>query len=384
MSSRNLIPYVRRAKRIIQSEVQNSSYDVLEITPNRANVQQTYQLAGNPESLVSSASSFLAATQYLGERFGDWDFEKWDQDFVNCFPRAAARPTAWGSVATPWGKPINQRPKFVELNNPTEDGYKLVAFYPDRTNDEECYPLMGSINDIMNQAMHIMHFKMLSSELGHIVGEPVTEYIRHSPMQEVYLVFYLSTRKKPPYYKKLLNQEYREHYFTIHYPDISKLSYANLRTTIGGDNGLTWGYWKATAWIADNPDNFKKGKAAHQIWVAGDTEDTAKRNLEKVLALTTGKVLRINTSCTDRTKGTLRNDPHAERWKSYKVYPKQFLVFNPKLVALAEKGQRKTLAGKLNTSKNKFTLYNREEPLGWNDLLLKFIRTTTPETNTNQ
>lgn len=134
--SSNLSTYSRRAKRLIrQIEEEISEYDVIEITPNRANAQQTYQLAGTSESLVANTSNFLATTQYIGERFGDWDFERWEIDFINCFPRAAARPSAWGTVATPWGKPINQRPKFVELNNPLEDGYKLqlVNHHSDKT-----------------------------------------------------------------------------------------------------------------------------------------------------------------------------------------------------------------------------------------------------------
>ena len=366
--------YIQKAKRIIANESGlNNDYQVLEITPNRANSQQVYQLAGSPDQLVQCTSQFLATTQYLGERFGEWDFEQWDKDFVNCFPRAEGRPPAWGMVQTPWGKPIKNQPKFLEINNPLEDGYKLVAFWPDKANDDEVYPLMGSINDIMNQAMHIMHFKMLSAELGLIVGQPVSEYIRHSPMQEIYLIFYLSTRKKPPYYKKFLDMDYREHYFTIHHPDRSKLTYTAIREALGSVNGMNWGYWKATAWVADNLENFKKGKAAHQIWVSGNTEQTAKQNLEKVLALTTAKILRVNVSATDSSKGTLANDPQAVRWENYKVYPKQLLVFNPKLIAFAEKGQKKTLAGKLNTKKNKFTLYDTEEPTGWSQLLNNFI-----------
>lgn len=367
--------YIQRAKRIIRSvEEARSGYEVLEITPSRANSQQIYQLAGNPDLLVANASQFLATTQYLGERFGEWDFEKWDQDFINCFPRVAARPLAWGSVDKPWGRPINQRPKFVELNNPLEDGYKLVAFYPDRTNNEECYPIMGSINDILNQAMHIMHWKWLSAELAHVVGQPVTEYISSSPILELYFIFYLSTKKKPPYNKTYFSDREKLHQFTIHYPDLRKFEYANLRSVLGGNNGLTWGQWKASAWIADDLDKFKKGKAAHQIWASGNTEETAKRNLQKLLSLTSAKVLRINTSHTDSTTVYPPNDPQIQQWNSYKVYPKQFTIFNPKLVAAGAKGQQRSLAGKLNTKRNMFTLYSPQEPTNWSANLRELIR----------
>ena len=371
----NINSYIQRAKRIIREvEERQSGYDVLEITPNRANSQQIYQLAGTPDLLVSSASQFLAMTQYLGERFGEWDFEKWDQDFINCFPRVAARPEAWGTVDKPWGRPINQRPKFVELNNPLEDGYKLVAFYPDRTNDEECYPIMGSINDILNQAMHIMHWKWLSAELAHVVGQPVTEYIHSSPILNPYFVFYLSVRKKPPYREDFFNKEVKRHQFTIHYPNLTNFEYPKLKEILGGNNGLTWGQWKSTAWITDDLDKFKKGKAAHQIWAAGSTEEVAKKNLEALLKLTTGKTLRINTSHTDSSTVYPPGDPQVERWKSYKVYPKQFVVFNPKLVALGASGQQRSLAGKLNTKRNKFTLYSTQAPEDWSDRLREFLR----------
>ena len=373
----NIIPYAKKALDLIkkrEASLESGNYEVLEIVPDRNNPKAAYQLAGSKEQLVQSTSSFLATTQFIGERFGDWDFEKFDLDYRNAFYRAVPRPLAWGDVTNPWNRPIRQQPKLVELNNPLEDGYKLVAFYPDKTNDDEVYPLVGSINDILNQLMTIHYLKMmLGDDLGIFVGNPVTEYIRHSPIHNVYILFQLHNRKNPPYRKKFLNFEPRDYQFTIHYPKLESLSYSNLRAVLGGETGLTWGYWKATAWITDSLENFNKGKAAHQIWVSGDTEKVARKNLDQVLTLTSGKVLRVNISNTADDVGTLKDDPERSKWKSFKVYPWKFTVFNPKLVAMAAKGQKITLAGKLNTRRNIFSLWQPKEPVDWSNNLREFL-----------
>ncbi|WP_226593710.1 hypothetical protein [Microseira wollei] len=49
-------------------------------------------------------------------------------------------------------------------------------------------------------------------------------------------------------------------------------------------------------------------------------------------------------------------------------------MFNPKLVAAAARGQQRTLAGQLNTRKNKFILYSPDEPNNWNENLRAFLR----------
>ncbi|GET44159.1 hypothetical protein [Microseira wollei] len=42
------------------------------------------------------------------------------------------------------------------------------------------------------------------------------------------IVFYLSTKKRPPYYTTYLDEGYKEHRFTIHYPNLSKFEYTHL------------------------------------------------------------------------------------------------------------------------------------------------------------
>lgn len=370
------IPYIRKAKNIIRAieREDDGNYDVIEITPNRANSTQIYQLAGTPDLLVANVSNFLATTQYLGERFGDWDFEYFDKQFVNCFPNSPSRPRAWGDVANPWGKPIRQQPKFVEINDPLKDGYKLVAFWPDKSNDDEVYPLMGSVNDIANQAMHIMHFKWLSGELAHVLGEPVTEYIHNSPILDFHFIFYLSTLKKPPYKEGRNSNQSRRHQFVIHYPNLENFTYPKLREILGGNSGLTWGQWRAVAWLTDDLEKFKKGKGAPQIWASGSSEEVAKKNLDQLLKLTTAKVLRINCSHTHSSTAYPAGSAEEQRWRSYKIYPKWFVAIAPKLVAAGAAGQQRSLIGKLNTKRNKFTLFNAQEPQGWSAALRDFLR----------
>lgn len=366
----------QRALKKVKDEAIDLTYEVLEIEPDKHNKNQTYQIAGNPGDLVAESSGFVANVQYIQERFGNWNFEDFDIAFRNAFPNATPRPKAWGTSAEPWGRPIGNQPKFVEVNKPSEDGYVLLAFYPDKDNEDECYPVMGNINDIVNQVMNIWHSKMLLSDTCRVIGSPVTEYIRYSPVQQPHLIFYLTTRERPPFYRNDLNPEFREHKFTIHYPKKSALSYENVKAVLGGNNGMIWGRWKATAWLVDNIDNHKKGKGAHQVWVGGSSEEEAVRNLKSVLQLTNGKVLQIKTSHSKDDEGLAAQDPELLKMRQYKVFPKCFTVINPNLVSMAMKGRRKALASKMNTKWNDFVLWPSKQPPQWSKHLDEFLRVT--------
>lgn len=358
---------------IINSQ-SSAGYDVWDVAPDRDN-PDIYQFAGNPVGIANQISLFMAIREYEENKFGRIDLKEFIRDFESCWT-SINKSEKWTGTdkSLIWGNDRGQAPKF-EIRNKEGDsdnlpskGYYLVEFWPNRDEKDNAYLLGGSAINIVNQAFQIMQNMQIleSGNIGRLIGEPVTDYIRRLPYSGAKIRIYFNKKKGPKFDKNNAG------YITIPYPDLQKLTYQNIRTICGGTQGINWGKKIAKMWIIPGQDyvanNKRNGEFATEMRCGGATEEGAIQNLERFKLLTQGVVAKRNYSET-LTGASIQLD------QRFNVYPRNLVVLNSRLVKLEDTSPGiKTLVGKLNSKENDLPLWYDREPPGWGNMLKDFLK----------
>jgi hypothetical protein len=148
-------------------------------------------------------------------------------------------------------------------------------------------------------------------DVGDIVAESVYDFVRASPHTIRLTIIYYS-RKYPPYARRGT----RKAIYNI--PDISRASanWSIIKAAMGGENGYTWGRYRATA----NLDN------GRQAVVYGGSDSEAVTRLKALLKLSTAKTLTLKV--TEEKKEGLTNTDKILYKPSIRMYPAYFSILS--------------------------------------------------------
>lgn len=168
-------------------------------------------LVGTDDEIKTQLSLLLGIAQIQEAQFKglDIDFLKWIDAFENGFNSGFA-PRQDKKLAAYWGQTQKTRPRVRILNESKKDwekqGYYLVEFQPDRSNEEESYLLFGTPRELINKLMDWMnfHIKMknaLNVDFDEVIAAIEREPARYNPQghPKVKLIFlenYLEWQKR--------------------------------------------------------------------------------------------------------------------------------------------------------------------------------------------
>ena len=367
--------WTSKVKKKLEELRDDDGYYVYEVELNRR-TQEKYQFSSSTTAgIVDQISLFNGLAEYgrIANLAPSW--KRFEDNFIDCFPAAVGKSNNWGTAQTPWGRSRSQRPLFKILyptdpEAPSDESGRilwLIEFWPNREVKEESFLIYGYINDVIRQVFTIIQTIQATENLNHVLGLPVTDHIKRSPKTGLTFKITFSNYKDPPWYKSKKRQDYVEHQVSIPFIKRSMLNYQKIRTACGGSSGLVWGKRTCLAYVIPNGyrgDNSIIGLP--QVWVQGDDERTAEKNLLSLLTLSDSEIVSITDSSKSYRQGINSRRIPQETNNSYIVYANKLWVENKKIVeegsSINASEAKKVLLGRMNSKRNRFTLNNEEEP----------------------
>ncbi len=237
-----------------------------------------------------------------------------------------------------------------------------IQITPSRTNPDEHLVIQGRsqlLQPVILQAMNTVQI-IGNRDVGLLVGEELNEALRGlSPSLRIAITFY--SRKTPPFYTRQGGTPTKRVVYTISNIDRTKLDWTKIKTACGGDNGYTWGRFRATANLSNN----------RQMQVHGATEAEAEKRLKALATLTSATITTL-TIAEERKVGR-RAAGQPLNMPSVQVYPAFFTVMNNIEVPLAQ-GGRPNLSGNRKIQKAKIELWHQTEPSDTKDRIREVLR----------
>lgn len=145
-------------------------------------------LVGTDDEIKTQLSLLLGIAQVQEAQFKglDIDFLKWIEIFENGFNTGFA-PRQDKKLAAYWGQTQKTRPRVRVLNENKKDwekqGYFLIEFQPDRTNEEEAYLLFGTPRELISKLMDWMNFHLKMKGTFNLDLDEVIGAIEREPEQ---------------------------------------------------------------------------------------------------------------------------------------------------------------------------------------------------------
>jgi hypothetical protein len=144
---------------------EHPNYKVFEFSPNRAIDGDKRDLIAGPEWSIMLQSSLLkAGHDMLGRRLGfSIDFEEWFKAFEYEFMKAlppSKQPV--GDKLKPWGKPVESRPKKLNLltkDEAAQRGYMIIRFWKDRKQENNSILISGTYTELRWKLEDLMRDK---------------------------------------------------------------------------------------------------------------------------------------------------------------------------------------------------------------------------------
>lgn len=370
---------LEKAVQVLDKAIQ-VGHEVAEIIPHSEKKGEIIQVGGGSKASIAMQESLVLANyQMLNNAFGfqPGSFKKWAKDFEECFPlipKISRMIDGKGSGINPWMQGLSNRPQIKILNLGNQDkeipSYLYIEFYPERQNETEVFFIEGTQIECVQRIWFIWYLRqiMRGMNLAQVLGEFPDDWLRKRPSIGITVCFKCHNYLEPPFYLNPLRKDFREVQITIPMVDRSKLTYANIRQILGGDNGMDWGMSKALAWVADNPDNFAGLRGMPQVSARGSTYAQAKANVKRFMGISTAKIIKMNEGKPDNeelfNKDAKFNPPS-------KVYPGIMWILNSNLVSTTNPNtpKRETALGKLRTKKNRLEIWHKKEPENFKDIV---------------
>ncbi|MEL7038656.1 MAG: hypothetical protein AAFO04_24035 [Cyanobacteria bacterium J06592_8] len=154
------------------------NFQVYEFSPNKKldqipgqslNKGKRYLISGAEWSIMQQSSLLKTTHDLLGERLGyNFTFEEWFEYWENGFSFGLNRVGTTGLTTNypirkvgeteGWRTDKSTRPGYLEWRNPSpkfQPGFRVIEYWPDRSDTETSYVLSGSDRDIIQQILNI-------------------------------------------------------------------------------------------------------------------------------------------------------------------------------------------------------------------------------------
>lgn len=263
-----------------------------------------------------------------------------------------------------WGGKFENRPRVRELN-PEGDailnqGWRLVELFPDRQDEEESYLLFGTPSELRTQLVLTMTMRRMLDfgGGGEWVGYPIEDWFKASANNTASVKIILLPNKMGKNYSG--DAYWSKRQVSIPRPDRTKMTYRAIRLACGGNAGLKWGEWRATAYL-QSPDSATQ----HKMMASGPTEERAKQNLLRFLPFTRCTPTNFTTGKLDYTQGARSKDPERFKRMNLDVYPAWLWVFNREILPPINADGKPVNTGKQKPKRYKMPINREQEPTGW-------------------
>jgi hypothetical protein len=204
------------------------------------------------------------------------------------------------------------------------------------------------------------HYQLVDNrDVGQIVGQPAQDYVL-SNRAGLRIKLELYPYNTPPFYR---GERIRPQQVTLNVPDIlrSKLDFADLKAACGGSNGYMWGRWLATA----NLDN------GRQMQVYGATKDAAENQLERLLTLTSAKLVTLNVS-EPQVAGRLAANPSLRK-DPRQVFPGYVTVWNRDDLLDTVNAGRSAPRGNFRDKDARLPLWMDNKPFNFDQIITEIL-----------
>lgn len=246
---------------------------------------------------------------------------------------------------------------------------RIVEITPNRDIPNEKIILAGNEKVLMPQIVSALgHYQLLDNkDVGTDLGGFRSELIRSDPISLQLKIRWYSIAK-PPYKDRYApNGVLTKVEYTIPHVKRSMVDWEKIKFAAGGNNGYTWGRFKATCRVK-SPNG-----GINSMIVHGGSEQEAEERLRALLSLSECELLTLNTS--EEKKVGRRANNGALYKESVRVYPAWFSVINQQKV-LFEENSIKMLSGNYQRSNTpKIRLYPDAKPSGVDELIVEMLRT---------
>ena len=230
--------------------------------------------------------------------------------------------------------------------------------------NEEKVPLIRLPQAQMVQVVqtHLANYRLMNNrDVGLIIGTPIEEFTRAKP-QSLRLIIDLYSVKEPPFYRRTDNFTTA----TISIPDVkrSALDWDVIKQALGGENGYTWGRFRATAQL----------QTGRRIMLYGGSEKEAESRVKALLTLTTAKLLTLNI--TEELKQGERLTRKKLAKETRKIYPGFFTVINREEL-LDQTQARASSKQNYRDARGRIPLWTKTAPANADDLIQSILRKGT-------
>ena len=238
---------------------------------------------------------------------------------------------------------------------------RIVRVQPDREAEDEDFILAGGENNIRSQLPMVManHQMVENRDIGQWVGETIRDSTSVSPSElTVRLVLY--SRKTPPYSKAKQSAT-----ITLHDFKKSKLDWNTIKQALGGNNGYSYGRFRATA----------KLDSGRQLVVYASSENEAEKRILELEQLIDPEIQALNI--TEEKKSGARANGKPLQKKPIKIYP-AFMYIQAKQRILNEGTDQQgfqTLDGTWNSRRFTIELFPDTKPDDFEQVVASAIKT---------
>lgn len=240
--------------------------------------------------------------------------------------------------------------------------HKIVEITPNKSNDAEKIVLAGPEAEIRGQIPSILaHHQMIEDrDLGQLVGQPLDDYIRPRPFEDLRLQFKLYSLSSPPYARRG-NDRLVEVNVQISDVERSKLDWERLIAVCGGRNGYLWGRYRAHAILTNG----------RPLTCYGGTPDEAKDRLRAFLTLSDAEIRTI--SVTEEIKEAARLENPKLYKETTRVYPAYVTIINRERLIAFDRGQR-SREGNFIDKRARIDLWRQTKPADFEDVIRELLR----------
>lgn len=232
---------------------------------------------------------------------------------------------------------------------------RIIEIQPNRDSEEKI--LLAGPEEILKPLVVqtlSQHQIIENRDIGQFIGASEAEIQKAKPhTQKLKIVMY--PLKAPPYGKSKR--------VTINIPDVprSKMDWEKIKAAVGGENGYTWGRFRAQAEL----DN------GRQMAVYGSSETEAEQRLLACLALSEANFYTLNVT-EEKKAGTRATNEDLQK-EPIRVYP-GWVTIEVNRVSLTPAGRLHTDGKHRKKFSKRFSLSANSKPPKWDEGIAELFR----------
>jgi hypothetical protein len=238
----------------------------------------------------------------------------------------------------------------------------LEIILDDRAEEKEKLHLTNLPEKLMipaTQQLINQHRLIHNRDLGLVIGSPLDEYVR-ARAQSLTVVIEMFTRKEPPFFRGK-SKDSKQIVLTIPNVKRAKLNWETIKRVVGGQNGYTWGRFRANVTL----------DSRRTLRVYGGTAKEAEDRVKALLEITEDKLVSISVT-EEKKEGARLKQPKLYK-DAVRVYPGYFTIINREEYLDPTKG-RATLTQNYRDAKIRIALWLKKEPPNASRLISNLLR----------